>query len=658
MSDFRFIAGAASVVCTAGLAFGQQCDVTPPAGAVQQTDVGYCGNLTDPPEADPNGGCNEDPIAYQNLGAIASGETIDVYGNVGAWDQGTDPTTGEPIGVRDLDWYLIDVPDNGILTFTVRATNDTQAADPADFLFFVLNPATADCSGNVYEGYLPTCDQFVEIPVAAGTYGFVATINGFGSEFSDCTTNYVVQAFYAGAIFECGDPAQGSCAEANGTAGCDDSACCEIVCAIDDICCEEEWDSFCVDLAFANCGYFAYVCENPNPSVANDCVAGAFFESVPADNTITQPFDTTGCNTDGPPQPECGSGVGFEQIQKDIWFIATPAVDGFLTASTCNGGALWDTKIAAYSYDAAIFDPSALPDYFIGCNEDCGDAAFASELQIEVVGGTTYLIRVGGYDENSFGPGTLSLTNDSLPIYECTPPTSFETYTQNADFTVVEGGVSCAGGGITTANQYARKFLNRPAEKIGCVDFGVSNGGAAQLAFMRIFADSDGSDVPIFTSLQEINAKDVYIPGGGFLGTVAVAYDALVDVPAGTNLVFEYDSPASPDGFSTIGTNAEAETYLTYIRSDACGITDYVSYADIGFPGVAWVMFFNTWDDGGPVTCEGDLNEDGFVNGADLTILLAAWDTSNPIADLNGDGNVGGADLTILLAAWAPGGCP
>ena len=136
-----------------------------------------------------------------------------------------------------------------------------------------------------------------------------------------------------------------------------------------------------------------------------------------------------------------------------------------------------------------------------------------------------------------------------------------------------------------------------------------------------------------------------------------MAYDALLDVPAGTNLVFEYDSPASADGFSTVGTNAEAETYLTYIRSDACGITDYVSYGDIGFDGVSWVLTYNTWEDG-PVTCEGDLNEDGFVDGADLTILLAAWDTNNPVADLNGDGNVGGADLTILLAAWAPGGCP
>ncbi|MGA1518268.1 MAG: hypothetical protein ACO396_10900, partial [Phycisphaerales bacterium] len=47
----------------------------------------------------------------------------------------------------------------------------------------------------------------------------------------------------------------------------------------------------------------------------------------------------------------------------------------------------------------------------------------------------------------------------------------------------------------------------------------------------------------------------------------------------------------------------------------------------------------------------GDLNGDGVVDGADLTILLADWGQSGP-GDLNDDGTVGGADLTILLANW------
>ena len=47
-----------------------------------------------------------------------------------------------------------------------------------------------------------------------------------------------------------------------------------------------------------------------------------------------------------------------------------------------------------------------------------------------------------------------------------------------------------------------------------------------------------------------------------------------------------------------------------------------------------------------------DLNGDGVVGGADLAILLARWNTSDPQGDLDGSGLVDGADLTRLLAAW------
>ena len=54
--------------------------------------------------------------------------------------------------------------------------------------------------------------------------------------------------------------------------------------------------------------------------------------------------------------------------------------------------------------------------------------------------------------------------------------------------------------------------------------------------------------------------------------------------------------------------------------------------------------------------CPADFNDDGFVNGADLTGLLGAWGTASAIYDLSGDGIVGGADLAQLLAEW--GACP
>ena len=48
-----------------------------------------------------------------------------------------------------------------------------------------------------------------------------------------------------------------------------------------------------------------------------------------------------------------------------------------------------------------------------------------------------------------------------------------------------------------------------------------------------------------------------------------------------------------------------------------------------------------------------DFNGDGSVDGADLSVLLGSWGTSDPIADLDGSGLVDGADLSTLLGCWS-----
>ena len=61
---------------------------------------------------------------------------------------------------------------------------------------------------------------------------------------------------------ECGDSSAGSCCSPNGTPYCDDSACCELVCVFDEICCFAAWDENCVELAskIPTCG-----CPTPPP---------------------------------------------------------------------------------------------------------------------------------------------------------------------------------------------------------------------------------------------------------------------------------------------------------------------------------------------------------------------------------------------------------
>lgn len=54
--------------------------------------------------------------------------------------------------------------------------------------------------------------------------------------------------------------------------------------------------------------------------------------------------------------------------------------------------------------------------------------------------------------------------------------------------------------------------------------------------------------------------------------------------------------------------------------------------------------------------CPADFQHSGFVDGADLSILLAQWGpcSGTCVADLNHDSAVNGADVAMMLAAWGP----
>lgn len=101
-------------------------------------------------------------------------------------------------------------------------------------------------------------------------------------------------------------------------------------------------------------------------------------------------------------------------------------------------------------------------------------------------------------------------------------------------------------------------------------------------------------------------------------------------------------------------------------NSPVCGITrngmsiPYIYNASLGQIAV------NTTISGASVTLRvvrspaADINADGFVNAADLSVMLSTFGTMQPTGtngDLNGDGIVNGADLSVLLAGFGQS-CP
>ncbi len=70
----------------------------------------------------------------------------------------------------------------------------------------------------------------------------------------------------------CGEPFSGNCLAAHSSPGCNNAVCCDIVCAIDQYCCNTSWDDTCVAIATSACS-LPPVCNNPD---SRSCFISSF----------------------------------------------------------------------------------------------------------------------------------------------------------------------------------------------------------------------------------------------------------------------------------------------------------------------------------------------------------------------------------------------
>ena len=102
----------------------------------------------------------------------------------------------------------------------------------------------------------------------------------------------------------------------------------------------------------------------------------------------------------------------------------------------------------------------------------------------------------------------------------------------------------------------------------------------------------------------------------------------------------------------------EGQTTGLVLNTELTAGTTY--YVVIGGYGATTLAVSGNLEITGPPqpSCQPDLNDDNFVNGDDLGILLGQWGacSTSCSADFNNDGFVNGDDLGIMLGAW--GACP
>ncbi|MCH8880776.1 MAG: hypothetical protein IID34_12960 [Planctomycetes bacterium] len=176
-------------------------------------------------------------------------------------------------------------------------------------------------------------------------------------------------------------------------------------------------------------------CQPAPGAPPNDCCA----DPLPILDGLT-PFDTTGANTDGPPNPVgvCND-TGENQTHHDIWYNYTATCTGDVTVTTCadlGGSAFYDTDLVVY--DGC--DCPATVEAMLGCNDDdpnnpCGTAPpWASTVTVPVVAGNCYKVRVGGWGDADEGTGVLNITCPCFIDADCDDgdPCTAETCVEGA----------------------------------------------------------------------------------------------------------------------------------------------------------------------------------------------------------------------------------
>jgi len=340
-------------------------------------------------------------------------------------------------------------------------------------------------------------------------------------------------------------------------------------------------------------------------------VASAF-NTATATATATPAVDDTLC---------AGTFLNWLPTQQDVWFQYTATAAGTITVTTCDA-ASYDTSIVIYSGSCGALTP-------VACNGDAAaDAAcqgfYSKVSDLPVSAGTTYFVRVGGYD-GAVGAGNLLLT-----------------FTQGVD--------GCAGATGDCAQVHA---------SVGC------NVNTCCSAVCAVVPDccTVTWDQTCVDEANDFCAQcgdtdaTCFAPhaGHGCSDTDCCALVTAVDSTCGH---FEWDAACAELAMTLCagcGLPTAGDCRAVH-ATPGCAIEECctsVCAADVYCCETEWdELCVNRAN----ATCglTGDLNGDGQRDASDLAFMLGAWGTAG--GDVNGDGTTDASDLAVLLGGW--GACP
>ena len=184
-------------------------------------------------------------------------------------------------------------------------------------------------------------------------------------------------------------------------------------------------------------------------------------------------------------------------------------------------------------------------------------------------------------------------------------PLAAQTITQSTATTIGTSSISCNGGAPDfnhADNSYYRAFtlssfpaLTLPQFRIDSVSFGVQQAtsakGAGQSLSVNLWRSS--ANPPTLATLTAVSSDAVTVPDSatGTIFSVPIATQPVFNV-ATDILVVEVNTPdgqAKGNSFF-IGSNSSGQSGPSFIRSDACSVTEITNLASIGFGTMHIVM--------------------------------------------------------------------
>jgi V8-like Glu-specific endopeptidase len=286
---------------------------------------------------------------------------------------------------------------------------------------------------------------------------------------------------------------------------------------------------------------------------------------------------------------------GASEGAPDVWFKFTAPGDGFARVSTC--GSLFDTVVSIHSGCVGSSDNT------IECNDDTaepsclGGTYFRSSLvSFAAEAGRTYLIRVAGFEGR---------TGDFRVQLDLAPPTNDACITPRE----IAAGTTQFNNGLATTSG-----SDDVCEMARDLWYQVTNPGCT-------------ADVTIDTA-------------GSQFDTVLAAYSMLCPL-TGTSIACNDDF----DGTLQSQVSFRLETG----QSVVIRVGGFFSAANPSGDGELHVSIMPK--------CPADFNDDGGVDGSDVSAFFERWEAGEFDADVNCDGGVDGTDIDVFFPTWEAGGC-